>query len=300
MMRHWQSSPPGRWLAALLAALRGARVHPSAALVGPRTQIHLARGARVGARCVLRADGPGQITLGDGAWLARDVEIETETHVRIGARTTVQRRCSINGTTRLGADCILAPDVFVSSGTHPFRAIPHLPIREQERRLAASGTSVDEPVWIQDDCWIGTHVAIAPGLTIGKGSVVGANSVVTKDVPPYSVVAGAPARVIGRRLEWAPPRQVDMQAETDAPYVLCASDPLLVALQTPIGDQRVRVRYECPAPTRVTANGTQVELAAGGGEFSVPPAQGLPFGAVLRIDDVPANAQVKFTRFDTA
>jgi acetyltransferase-like isoleucine patch superfamily enzyme len=298
MMRHWQSSWPGRWLAALRAAVSGARVHPSAALLGARSQIHLGRGATIGQRCVLRADGRGEVTLDAGVWLARDVEIETETQVRIGARTTVQRRCSINGTTRVGADCIFAPDVFVSSGTHPFRHIPHLPIREQEQRLAASGASADAPVWIQDDCWIGAHAVIAPGVTIGKGCVIGANSVVTRDVPPYTVAAGVPARVIGHRLEWTPPTRVDLRSETDAPYVLCPSGPLLVALQP--GAARVRVHYDCRRPVQVIVNGAPVALTTGTGEFVVPCADGLPFGAVLRIDDVPAADAATFTRVEAA
>lgn len=52
------------------------------------------------------------------------------------------------------------------------------------------------PVIIEDNCWIGANAIVLPGITIGRCSVVGAGSVVTKDVPPYSVVAGVPARMI--------------------------------------------------------------------------------------------------------
>src|SRR5262249_22321797 len=151
-------------------------------------------------------------------WLASDIEVQTDTEVSIGAGTTVQRRCTINGTTRIGRGCILAPNVFISSGTHPFRAFPHLPIREQERRLAESG-SPDAPIWIQDDCWLGINVVVCPGVTVGKGSIVGANSVVVKSVSPYSVVAGAPARLIGQRLQWQPGDSVNLDDERDLVYV---------------------------------------------------------------------------------
>ncbi|GGW77084.1 acetyltransferase-like isoleucine patch superfamily enzyme [Streptomyces albaduncus] len=49
---------------------------------------------------------------------------------------------------------------------------------------------------IEDDVWIGAGAVILPGVTVGRGSVVGAGSVVTADVPPMTVVAGTPARVL--------------------------------------------------------------------------------------------------------
>ena len=295
----WQASPPGRWFAAVTAALRGARVHPSASLLGDRAGLSLARGATVSRGCVLRATPGGRITLAAGAWLARDVEVETATHVSIGAGTTIQRRCSILGSTRVGAGCIFAPGVFVSSGTHPFREIPHLPIREQERRLAADGVEFDRPVWIQDDCWIGTNAVVAPGVTVGKGSVIGANSVVTRDVQPYSILAGAPARPIGTRLAWTPPARVEPGLETEQPYILCAADPLLVALRAPAPGERLRVQLECTRPVSVRANGTDVAITPATKDFTVAPAQGLPFGASLRIEVAPPDLDaVRFASFE--
>ncbi|MNG32136.1 Virginiamycin A acetyltransferase [compost metagenome] len=54
-------------------------------------------------------------------------------------------------------------------------------------------------ITIEDDCWIGSNVTILDGVTIGTGSVVAAGAVVTKDVPPYSVVGGVPAKIIKER-----------------------------------------------------------------------------------------------------
>ncbi|RYE17040.1 MAG: acyltransferase, partial [Sphingobacteriales bacterium] len=54
---------------------------------------------------------------------------------------------------------------------------------------------------IEDDCWIGTNSVVLAGVTVGRGSVIAAGSVVTKDVPPYSVVAGVPAKIIKKRKE---------------------------------------------------------------------------------------------------
>jgi acetyltransferase-like isoleucine patch superfamily enzyme len=56
-----------------------------------------------------------------------------------------------------------------------------------------------KPVVIEDDVWIGTHATILPGVTIGKGSIIGAGTVVTKNIPPYSIAVGVPAKVIKKR-----------------------------------------------------------------------------------------------------
>ena len=55
------------------------------------------------------------------------------------------------------------------------------------------------PVKIGDDVWIGRRVIILPGVTIGDGCIIGAGAVITKDIPPYSVVVGVPAKVVRRR-----------------------------------------------------------------------------------------------------
>ena len=57
----------------------------------------------------------------------------------------------------------------------------------------------DQDVIFEGDNWIGTSVIILKGVTVGKGSIVAAGSIVTKNVPPYSIVAGVPARVIKKR-----------------------------------------------------------------------------------------------------
>lgn len=55
-----------------------------------------------------------------------------------------------------------------------------------------------EPITIEDDCWLGANVTVLPGVTIGKGCTIGAGAVVNKDVPPYSVAVGVPAKVVGK------------------------------------------------------------------------------------------------------
>jgi acetyltransferase-like isoleucine patch superfamily enzyme len=281
---------PVRWLRAAFALARGIRVHPTAVVSGGTRRVRLARNCSVGARCRLSADASGRIVIGEGCWFASDVELDTATAIQIGAGTTVQRRSSIMGSTRLGRGCILAPNVFVSSGTHPFRSFPELPIRRQEALAAqdpALAASLDRPVWIQDDCWLGANVVVGPGVVIGRGSVIGANAVVLQDVPPYSVAAGVPARVVGKRLDWIPPASVTASREEDHVYVLCgpvlpATDGMSAGFSVAPGDPlhvavaraaRVRVEYQARTGLRVRVGQILHELQLGRHTLELDAAQ---------------------------
>ncbi|KAJ1554021.1 Maltose acetyltransferase [Nowakowskiella sp. JEL0078] len=86
----------------------------------------------------------------------------------------------------IGNDVSIGPSVQIYTSLHS--------TNPKERRNFGSGFA--KPVTIKDDVWIGGGVIILPGVTIGKGSTIGAGSVVTKDIPPYVVAVGNPARVI--------------------------------------------------------------------------------------------------------
>ncbi len=90
----------------------------------------------------------------------------------------------------IGDDAIFGFRSSVVSGNHRFSDISK-PIREQ----GGEG----KPVRIGRDVWIGSDAKILPGVTIGDGAVVGANAVVTRDIPPYSVAVGVPARLVKSR-----------------------------------------------------------------------------------------------------
>ncbi len=86
--------------------------------------------------------------------------------------------------------------------THPINpARRHEHFRQIITRGHPAQIDLEErTVFIDDDAWVGAMSIILPGITVGKGSIIGAGSVVTKDVPPYTIVAGNPARIV-RTLE---------------------------------------------------------------------------------------------------
>lgn len=95
-----------------------------------------------------------------------------------------------SGPIRIGSNVMISPRVSLYAENHVF-AVTDIPMKEQ-------GVS-QKGIVIEDDCWIAANSIILDGVTIGRGSVVAAGAVVSKDVPPYSIVAGVPARIIKSR-----------------------------------------------------------------------------------------------------
>lgn len=81
--------------------------------------------------------------------------------------------------------------VTITDNGHGCSSLEDIKIRPILRKLYSKG-----PVIIEDNVWLGDKVTILPNVTIGKNSIIGANSVVTKDIPPYSIAVGNPAKVI--------------------------------------------------------------------------------------------------------
>ena len=107
--------------------------------------------------------------------------------VIIGDHTRVGLHNTIIGPVEIGSHVNLAQGITVTALNHNFS--------DTSKRIDEQGVSTS-PVTIEDDIWIGANAVILPGVTIGEHCVVAAGAVVTKDVPPHSLVAGVPAKVI--------------------------------------------------------------------------------------------------------
>ncbi len=169
---------------------------------------------------IIVPDG-AKLSIGRATYVGRYVELGAGKNLCVGSHVTIQDRCIILGDVIIGNNSILAPNVYISSGGHCYDYIPQVPIRIQDELVQEdkelSGLH-SKPVLIGEDCWIGINSVLMQGITLGKGCVVGAGSVVTKSFPPYSVVAGVPARIIKKRLEFNPPSQIIASNVDDLPY----------------------------------------------------------------------------------
>jgi maltose O-acetyltransferase len=112
--------------------------------------------------------------------------------IEIGNRSGIGVDAWIRAELVVGNDVMMGPGVVIYGRYHNYERID-IPMNKQ-------GMGDYSPINIEDDVWIGARAIVLKGVTIGKGSIIGAGSVVTKNVEPYSVVAGNPARVIGMRL----------------------------------------------------------------------------------------------------
>lgn len=111
--------------------------------------------------------------------------------IRLGDRSDIGMDALVIGPVHIGRDVMMGPRCILLASSHA-TARTDVPMNTQ-------GFLDDRPIVIEDDVWIGAGCTVLPGRRIGQGSIVGAGSVVTKDVPPWSIVGGNPARVVRRR-----------------------------------------------------------------------------------------------------
>lgn len=161
-----------RWYIRLLAPLyqhrgRGSKIYRSVRMdTPPYRRFSLGRQSVIESFCCIN-NAVGDIVIGD--------------HTRIGIHNT------IIGPVAIGSHVNLAQGITVTALNHNFE--------DAEKRIDEQGVSTKQVV-IGDDVWIGANVVVLPGVTIGMHCVVAAGAVVTKDVPPHSLVAGVPAKII--------------------------------------------------------------------------------------------------------
>lgn len=137
----------------------------------------------------------GAVIIGERSCLHAGVIVESSQGgtLRVGRETHIQPRCQLSahkGSIIIGSDVQIAP----ACGFYPYNHGTALGVKMREQPIESRGDIV-----IGDDVWIGYGVVVLDHVTIGDGAVVAAGSVVRADVPPNSIAAGVPARVVGHR-----------------------------------------------------------------------------------------------------
>ncbi len=147
---------------------------------------------------VLEALEEGRLEIGSGTVLEPNVWITApgEARIRIGTGSFLNIGVMVAAVelVEIGEHCMFANGCFVTDGDHRFDD-PGKPVPWQ-------GFTTKGPTRIGDNVWCGANVVVTSGVTVGERCVIGSNSVVNRDIPPFSIAAGAPAKVI-KQIEYA-------------------------------------------------------------------------------------------------
>jgi acetyltransferase-like isoleucine patch superfamily enzyme len=146
---------------------------------------------------VLEAFREGRLEVGEHTLLEPHVWLTAadDARIRIGSQTFLNIGVMVAAVdlVEIGDHCMFANGCFVTDGNHRFD--------DPDRPVPWQGFSSKGPTRVGDNVWCGANVVITSGVTVAERSVIGANSVVTADIPPFSLAAGVPARVL-RRIEY--------------------------------------------------------------------------------------------------
>jgi acetyltransferase-like isoleucine patch superfamily enzyme len=143
---------------------------------------------------VLEAFREGRLEIGAHTLLEPDVWITApgEARVRIGSGSFLNIAVMVAAVelVEIGNHCMFANGCFVTDGSHRFD--------DPDKPVPWQGFDTKGPTRVGDNVWCGAHVVITSGVTVGERCVIGANSVVTRDLPPNTIAAGSPAKVLKR------------------------------------------------------------------------------------------------------
>jgi acetyltransferase-like isoleucine patch superfamily enzyme len=146
--------------------------------IHPESTVEVGAGSLVDVGTVLAAKpgrlGTGAIRIGSHTYLGEYNNLRTE-----GSELVV------------GDHCLISQFVSLIATGHAYE--------RRDVRIDEQGVSEHHGLTVGDDVWIGAMATVLPGVTIGTGAVIGGGAVVTRDVPPYAIAVGNPARVVGER-----------------------------------------------------------------------------------------------------
>jgi len=173
-MRRFQSHGDGSFTREQFKAIGEHVIFEVGVRVWHPETISLGDNIYVGHGAMLKGYYKGALTIGDNTWIGQGVFMHAAGELHIGA-------------------CVgIGPGVRILTSVHE-EAGRDVPILASPLRFS--------PVRVEDDADLGVGAILLPGVTVGRGAQVGAGAVVTRDVPPYAVVAGNPARILRMRPE---------------------------------------------------------------------------------------------------
>ncbi len=176
MKRH-QSHGSGQFEQGALGSCGADCVFEAGVLVFHPENVHLGENVYLGHRTILKGYYRGTLRIGDQSWVGQDCFLHAAGNITIGRAVGI------------------GPAVKILTSWHA-EAGRAKPILFSPIEFA--------PVVVEDDADIGVGAIVLPGVTVGRGAQIGAGAVVSKDVPPFAVVAGTPARILRYRPEGAP------------------------------------------------------------------------------------------------
>ena len=144
----------------------------------------------------LRIEYPKNLEIGSNSYFGFECKIYASefSKVKIGSNCSFNSNVMVNargkGSIIIGDNVLIGPNVVLRSSDNAFNSV---------REIIKNQGMEDGCIVIKNDVWIGSNCVVLKNITIGKGSIVAAGAVVTKDVEPYSIVGGVPAKIIKRR-----------------------------------------------------------------------------------------------------